>query len=762
MKPAAKIIARAPKRIPWSLVLLAVAGGIALVIWNGQDTRIKPSPAPTIAANPIVQPAVVSAPTVRKYNVEIDTDALRGNGITVAEWLQKIAGAAPNQIRFSPEELITSLPPLRICEYDGDASLTVGEALDLLRYAGLAATSIENPKGYEIRWADSRTQISGDLTSAIDPNSLTWGALRSWQHVTLKLDPTWRAVLGEKAAPPNIANVRAIAWAVQGEICSIDIGADGLIASNRSSIPTSSELDAAMGVLTLSLDKPELAFDSAVGLAALANTDSPPKLPSRTEQALRVLTGGLNAKNLETRRMAAWALGQTTDVRAIEALVDALHNADCPALLVSAALVALAHAEKSGRRLQATTLGSESASRRQAAYQRLRSWLALPHLTRDGNPPDAEYAAAVWATAESFQVDLSLPHLQDFQSQRNLNLPTDSLTYVAGPRWLHVPFESRDALKMFRTGERRNILAALWRWNRPGADSPTALAVDNTDSMLADSIKVILRNSPSATQRRLALEALFRPSDARQGGESKALCDDPGLALNVFLSDPTPAVQRSAGVIVGKSAGIVQLHSLIQAELGARPPAGTDQLLKGLVRRFWMENAEAEETSVVLAKLVDQLLAAEDTHVAEHAAWAKMQNPNLDVSEKLRAAKAMARPSLRAVALKSIAISRMPVEVHSKLIDVFLYDNATTVREAVFSAHLPQLVNHGTERTKLYARGLQDQDASVRLAVLNSRLAIAADSRDALNERVKLLAVADPSQEVRTAAAAWLSGATAR
>lgn len=83
-------------------------------------------------------------------------------------------------------------------------------------------------------------------------------------------------------------------------------------------------------------------------------------------------------------------------------------------------------------------------------------------------------------------------------------------------------------------------------------------------------------------------------------------------------------------------------------------------------------------------------------------------------------------PSLRAVALKSIAISRMPAKIFSKLV-------------GVFRAHLPQLIIHGAERTTSYALGLQDQDAVVCLAVLNSRQAIASDLRDALKERLKSL-----------------------
>ena len=777
MNPEPRIIIRGPSRTPEKLLLFAVAAGgiMTLLIWSRMGMEQTPN-LPAAAANPIVQPANKREPVNVPRDEEINTDVLRGEGITVAGWLKKAVAAAPGRVRFSPqsqlENFAASLPSLWICEYDGDASLPLGEALDLLRYAGLSIAQIYGSNVYEVRWADTQTLIAADLSASTDPDNLTWGALRSWQHVTLKTDSQWRSLLSDAKTPATLARLRALAWAVQGEVCRIDIGADGHVAALRSSVPAPDELDAALNVLESSVRKIErpidvgirgvepgmeetgLAFDAVVGLAALANTETPSKLSSRTERAIAVLSGGLNATDLEMRRMSAWALGRTPAVPALEALVNAVENANSPGPLVSAALVALTHSEKYSRWLDAAALGEENWSRRQAACQRLRNWLALPHPAT----ADMEYTEAFLAAAESFQVDLSLPHIKSFQSRLKNNQPTlsDVSVNVAGPNWLHIPFEAEGALNMLRTDERRNIIAALWRWNRMGADSPTALAWDNTEAALTDSIKAILKAAPSATQRRLALEALFRSSDARLGGAPRALCDETGLALNAFLRDPSPAMQRSASVIVGKLAGIVQLQTLVQAELAARPPAGTEQLLTALVQRFWMNNSNTEDVTVLLTSFIDPLLAAADTHVAERAAWARMQDPSLEVTEKLRAAKGMRQPSLRAAALKSINVSRAPTEVHSKWVDVFLYDNAAIVREAVFDAHLPQWVKRGPERTKLYARGLQDQEASVRLAVLNSRLTIALDSREALNERVKLLAEGDASQEVRAAAAAWL------
>jgi len=761
MKPAAKIIVRAPARIPWRLLLLAAAGGIALAVWSWFGTEQKTGAPSAAALIPVVQSSNTQAEpkAVIPRKTEISTDVLKGEGITVAEWLQKIAATAPELARFSPEDLITRLPELRICDYEGDAALPVGEALDLLRYAGLTITPIANSNGFDVRWADSHTRIADDLSASTSPDSLAWGALRCWQRLTLKLDPQWK-ILPENTKTQ--AQLRTLAFAVQGEVCQIEIGVDGHVTFTRSKLPTFPEFCTALVALTDGAGKQPLAFDAIDGLSTLAISNSPSVLSPSSQDAINVLIKNLNSSDIETQRMSAWALGHTPAVPAIEALVNTIENSNCPLPLASAAFAALAHSEKIGRTVDAAKMGAENYARRQVAYERERVWLAQPHLAYESNPPDIEFAAAMCAAAEAFRVEMALPHLKSFQAQRDRNQPVPASVSInsAGPNWLHRSFDAEDALKLLRSGDRRNVLAALWRWNRRGADSPTALATDETEVALADAIKSILKTSPSATQRRLALEALFRRCDARLGVEPKALCDDTGLALNAFLNDPSPGVQRAASAIVGKLAGIVQLQTLAQSELAVRPPAGTDQLLSALVKRFWMDHEEVEETSVVLTHLIDQLLAAEDTLVAERAAWAKMQTPTLDVGEKLCAAKGMLRTPLRAAALKGINVSRTPVEVPLKLVEVFLYDTDAPVRAAIFSAHLPQLIKRGVERTKLYARGLQDEDAAVRLAVLNARLSISPDSREALSEKIKALAESDASPDVRTTAAAWMSPGT--
>ncbi len=755
MRPEAKIIVIEPSRIPWTLLLLAVVGGIALVVWSGLRTERKPGSTTDSSRQPTVQLAMQIAPQLEHAVVprqtELSTDVLCGNGISIADWLQKITAAAPGMIRYSPEDFVSSLPPLRICEFEGDTSLPIGEALDLLRFAGVTVAPINgnDSSGFEVGWGTSHSQFAAELNASTDLDSLTWGALRAWQRVTFKIDAQWRSSLGDPKTPRTLDQLRSLAWAARGEICRVEIFGDGHVAESFSNVPESAELDATLNVLAANLEKSECAFDVVFGLSAFASADS------RTERAIAVLLDGLNSSNMETRRMSAWALGLTSAVPAVEALVGAIENANCPPALASAALIALAHSEKSSRQINGAALGADNASRRQAAYLRLRKWLALPRSAANGELSDKEYAAAFVAAAESFRVDAPLPHLEKIRAQREQN-NVDPLQ-PAGPGWLHVPFEAGDALKFLRSGERRKILAALWRWNRIGADAPTALSLDDLEASLADSMKSIQKASPSDTQRRLALEALFRPNDARLGGEPRALCDESALALNAFLSDSSPAVQRSAAILVGKLAGTAQLQMLIQANIAARPPAGTDQLLYGLVQRFWLNPARAEDSDEALTQFLDTLLAAEDPKVAERAAWAKMQNPLLGASEKLRAAKAMPSPSLRAAALKAIHIAKPPADVPAKFVGVFLYDNDAIVREAVFSSHLPQLVQHGAERTKLYARGLQDKDASVRLAVLNSRFAIAPDSREALGEQIKVLAEHDATQEVRTAAFNWLS-----
>jgi len=557
MKPAATFIARAKRRSPWRMFLLAIAGAIALTYWNRSDTQ-QLARQPTIAAKQVDPPENSSARTSSPHELEINMDDLRGGeGIKLSEWLVKIAGEANGRVLLAPKDLPATLPPLRIGGYDGDTSLPLDEALDLLRYAGLSVSYMDGTKGFEVRWANSGTD---DVAGNPDSLSLNWGALRSWQQLTIKSER---------------------------EICRIEIGADGFVFYSRSNEPP------------------------------------------------------------------------------------------CP--------------------------------------------LNMKRFQLESNPP---------ALADS--------------------------TQFAGPNWLHVPFDAEDALRMLRTGERRQILAALWRWNRMGADTPTEIPESGIGNSLATSISAVLKTSPSATQRRLALEALFRLSDKRLG-EPRALCDDSSLALNAFLTDPSPVVQRSAAAIVTRLAGTTQLQVLARSNLAARPPAGTEQLLIGLVRNFWQKYPATEESTTALSSLIDQLLLAGDTRISERAAWAKMQNPDLDVSEKLRAAKAMKPPSLRAMALKSINPSQARTEINSKIVSVFLHDNEPLVRKAIFESHLPQLLETGLERTNLYSRGLKDPDESVRLAVLNSSNSISSDSRAALKEQIEALADDDMCQKVRNSAKVWLS-----
>ncbi len=751
MKPDAKILIRGPSRNIGKCLFLAMTGGVALILWlRSGDSK---SGHTTIAADTPVaqvfeQTKVASPIRPSSRNIEISTDALRGGGITIVGWLQKILEAAPGSVHLTPNNLLTLLPALKVCEYEGDVSLPIGETLDVLRYAGLAIVPVQD--GFEVHWADSSSRIADDLYASTDPDNPAWGALRAWQHVEFKVDPEWRAPFRKNPVADTLADMRTLCWAIQGEVCVVDIGSDGHVAAARSNGSVNNEIDL-VEVLLDCAKNPAFVFDANACLAGYATSESQP--------AFRKLVEGLKSQSLEVRRISAWALGRVRDATAVETLVSLVEDKDTPQQLVSAALTALQYSEKANREMMVAAIDAEQVSRRRVEYQRLYIWLSQFNPRNSDAKSDKEYATALLSAAQSFRVDTDLPYLISLRGQLNAISPKDSdaSIQIAGPNWRHVNLDSNTALKMLRSAVRRNQLAALWRWNRLGADSATDMPLEDVQAMLGDAMRSLVNTSPSSALRRLALEALFRPSDPRSTGGSRALSDDVTLALKVFLNDASPSVQQSAGALVGRLGELSQLQSLIRAEFAAKPPAGTDQLINGLVRRFWIENSDDEGTVTALNALVDQLLTSSDTHVAERSAWAKMQSPNLSATEKLRVAKTMPNAVLRAVALKSINVSQARAEIHSKFVDVFLYDDSAAVREAVFSAGLPLWVKAGAGRTKLFERGLTDVDASVRLAALKSKLSQAAHSRGELCERVKLLVANDASKEVRAAAVEWIN-----
>jgi hypothetical protein len=85
-----------------------------------------------------------------------------------------------------------------------------------------------------------------------------------------------------------------------------------------------------------------------------------------------------------------------------------------------------------------------------------------------------------------------------------------------------------------------------------------------------------------------------------------------------------------------------------------------------------------------------------------------------------------------------------------------LADVSPLVRQAVFEANLPRLVEDGGEREKLLRQGLADNNAKVRLAALKTVKPPEAGNIPGLRDIIKELAADDADPEVRAAAKTFL------
>ncbi|HLX60154.1 MAG TPA: hypothetical protein VKX17_02615 [Planctomycetota bacterium] len=786
----------APRRFPlWPLLLLAaVAAGAGLWYWlelraapQRRAAAVPPSPlggeGPGVRGRnttdvpqtlPIIEPKKAPQPTQLNLKGEVSVEALLGNGIALSDWLRDLRRAAPNLIHCTPPDLENSLPSLQLSDYDGDGNLPLQEALELLCYAGVSVARAADGTGYDVSWPDSSAQLRDALSGGISPDHPSWGALRSWEHFTLRAVAVLPSPLGGEGPGMRggLVDLRTLAWSLPGRTCLIENRSDGQVEQTRTQLPAATELDAALAAFVTKAADPASRADAVAGLGAILRAEPAGQESPRAAQAFATLRDLLNSNDLDTARSSALALSGSQFVPAIDALFGVVEKKDADVTLKTAALCALASCEKSGRQLDERTLGAEGWTKRMAAYRRLRDWLIAndAHFTDANTSRDAitnrdrkgaaitelaDFAATCLRIAEPLGALPELPHLKDYCSRNPVAL--HSLA-AAGPNWRHVPFEIDDAVRLLRIGERRSVSAALWRFNRQGADTAMAAPIENSAAPLAEQIQAIWKESPSAHQRALALEALYRDSRATpRGTEPWRLCNESGFAVQAFLNDPAPAAQRAAASALGRLAGVVQIDALQRADLAAHPRAGTDLLLNNLVQRFWLANPEnGEEASPSLSALVDQLLVSSDPLVAQRAAWAKMKAPDVELSEKLRAAKAMKDPALRVAALNALHGTRAIADFAPKYISVFVYDDAPAVREALFSANLPDVLKPSLERAKLFAHALEDADAAVRLAALKCRTATAADVRAAILERVRVLAEKDASAEVRTAAEAWL------
>lgn len=89
VEPGKKIFVSQPYGIPWALLALAIAGCVALAVWLWPGSEVMKTPPTVPEAKPVVQQPQTPKPEPRPSNSEISTEALRGEGLQIAEWLQK-------------------------------------------------------------------------------------------------------------------------------------------------------------------------------------------------------------------------------------------------------------------------------------------------------------------------------------------------------------------------------------------------------------------------------------------------------------------------------------------------------------------------------------------------------------------------------------------------------------------------------------------------------------------------------------------------
>lgn len=722
----------------WLALLLGFIGGALLFVWQNYRERNQPeAPSVKLETSPALAPAPSEKLDAKK---EFATNVLTGNGITLSAWLEKIQSQSPGSIQFDKPDLTQLLSQIWITDYEGDDSLTLPGALELLRYADIAVAPAQDGKAFVLSVAGTQSLVDEFLSSRTNPDSMTWGVFKPWTHFCLRVKSRQEALISNATAKPGRVSLAALAFAIPGLVCRIDNSRDDMILITREEPFLNVALDQALSFLIENCEKNRAAPEALGAIGAILSASDVKSDASRIDRAVVAMKQALSSPELATRRAAAWALGQTPRISAIEALVDAAQNSNDPAI-TAVALAALCHSEKLGRRLDDAVLGAGAFSRRDNAYRNLRAWLEKA----SSNPPAGllpalTYASRVFAPsgAAEFEENQASP------------------LRFAAPNWRRFVMQHDDAVALLNGDDPREIVAALWRWNRPGADQPAAPPVENNSPQLHRTISNILKQAQSGHVRRLALDALYRPGERRGGVEYLALVEDATLAQSLFINDSDRRVQRSAAAILSRNAGVIQLNTLRLSNISAKPPAGTELLLTGLVDRIWIRGTRTEEEGAALAALIDTLLSSGDESVASRAAAAKVQNPDLDIEAKFRAAKAFKLPQQRVAALKVIARMTRPPGLNPKLISVFSYDSDPLVREAVFTERLLRWVRVGPEYTKICERGIADPAASVRLALLKSPESNVNSAREILLPRVKVALEQDESTEVRAAADAWL------
>lgn len=822
--PQPHVIALARPRSWTATVLALVLGAAGSALWLGlrefssrrEDESSSPAfsragrnATPPVAARPALDARRSAAPPGM-----VDISPLRGEGLTVAEFMVLIEKAAASPVKC--EVLKTPIGALRFSAYDGLLQIPVREALGMLRYAGLAVEQTQKDEPIKVNPIHSKERTLELLTAGADPDGPDWGALRPWRSFRVSSTLNVGALVASTEGVPEAGSVSALAWAMPGAQHLVSVADDGRVTQECSAPLSRAELQAAeklfvkLACLSGDVADPATRAAAVSGLGELLRLNSQAQLPgvSAVVRALGVL---LKDKDTEVSRSAALAAGNSAAVEMLALLVEQLleRRTACPDQAV--ALVALTHAESLGRRLDREALGAGNWERRRVLFQTVGSWLAgAPQLQPAGgdaagqgdaeNLParqarpgsvaqeqplsQAETQSAAWlraaavfcpsaSVAERTQaieqrlwqggntqaqlVVLSADRTGERLGAAALPAPLQ-VAVAAGPLWPRSRFSLEQAAAWVAGNDSRWVQAALWRLSRVEQRWLEKALSGAENTSLVSTLMTFATNSPSPILRRLAVEALYRErqqKNAEGTGEKFRLCWDTRPALRSFMDDKDRAVQTAAAGAVGRLGDSTELSEMAQPGLRDRAPEAVARLLETLAERLIKSTGQTPELTQAIVAIADMCLEFGNDAVEQQAGRLRMNEPEMSLEAKVRLASSFKKAPARAGGIRVLGVSGARADWTIKLVSHLLADNSPDARAAVFQSRLPARVSPKEDVLKLWLKGLRDGESQVRLAALKA-LGPATQQPEAMLQCIGELAASDPEAEVRAYAASML------
>ena len=745
---------------------------------NAQAARAAENPLPSAEPQDTAA-GIAPAPISRTPPGMVDCSALRGNGVTAAEFIALVRQAAGAPDAGATDKAAAGLLSLRLSGYEGDRLITAADAEGMLVYLGLTAGRDRGARDSGVQPLGSHERLWHLLAANADPDGPDWGALRPWRSVTISSGRSVGALLAECRAAPGAASLYALARALPGGSRVVSVSDDGRVTQRFVGPPSATELHAAETLFVESARAADsgVRTAAAAGLGELLGLNSQAQLPA--DSGLVTALGALlKDKDAEVAGAAALAAGKSASVSTIGLLASCLleWRGTKPAEL-AAALAALTHAESLGRRLDAQALGAEQWERRRMLYQTVSSWLASTANEQKTDAANLGLAVAwlravevfrgnnafencartlgnqVWQTGDARAQFVVLSLARTDERFAAANLPAAlRLGVVAGPLWWRSSLTLEQATALLDAGDTRSLLAALWRLARGEGRAAELGWPAAARPELGNRIEAVARNSQSAAQRRLALEALYRDrrrKTADGATETFRLCWDAAPALQAFLDDPDTGVQTAAAGIVGRLGGSADVFRITRANLAGRAPEAVARMSTALAARWQTGGNQAAELTPAVVAWCDLNLGSENEAVARQAGVLRLSDPELDVEAKVRLLHSFRAPAARAGGIMALSCSGKKDSLPARLALYLLGDSSALARGAVFESRLPRLVA-ASERGRVLLKGLDDSDATVRVACVG---ALEPPVADEVALRVREMAASDPGPDVRALAA---------